>query len=143
MTSKNVTNNHTSPLGLSAGQTINPGATVRVDNWESVENSHGVKTWVDMGLLSVADARGKPAELPQPEAGSNVLTPPATPPAAATGLPGVETPATPPAAPGLPGVDENAEKQKIIKELAKYNIKRTTKTPLESLQRQLAEAKGK
>lgn len=56
MTSKNVTNNSASPLGLPNGQIVDPKSTVLVKNWEKVESNEIVKSWIAAEALTLADA---------------------------------------------------------------------------------------
>lgn len=56
MTSKNVTNNSASPLGLPNGQIVDPKSTVLVKNWEKVESNQVVKAWIEAEALTIADA---------------------------------------------------------------------------------------
>jgi len=56
MTSKNVTNNSVSPLGLPNGQIVDPKKTVLVKNWEKVESNSVVQSWIAAAALTVADA---------------------------------------------------------------------------------------
>ena len=56
MTDKNVTNHSESALGLPNGPVIQPGATVRVNDWENKESNDVVKAWLDAGALTLEDA---------------------------------------------------------------------------------------
>lgn len=56
MTSKNVTNNSASPLGLPNGQIVSPKSTALVKNWEKVESNTIVKGWLAAEALTIADA---------------------------------------------------------------------------------------
>lgn len=58
-----VTNNHTSPLGLPRGLVIQPGASVRVDNWRILRNHAVVAAWLAAGVLSVEDGTEQPAKV--------------------------------------------------------------------------------
>jgi len=58
-----VTNNHTSPLGLPRGLVIQPGASVRVDNWRILRNHAVVAAWLAAGVLSVEDGTEHPAKV--------------------------------------------------------------------------------
>lgn len=53
MSSVKVTNTTKSPLGLPRGPQINPGASVRVDDWEKKEGQAVAKAWIDARALIV------------------------------------------------------------------------------------------
>lgn len=81
MTSKDVTNKSTGPLGLRGGPIIQPGATVRVDDWEK-KDSPVLRAWIEAGALEVKAAKGA---APEPVAGNPESQPPVEPnPAPAT-----------------------------------------------------------
>lgn len=58
-----VTNNHTSPLGLPRGLVIQPGTSVRVDNWRILRNHAVVAAWLAAGVLSVEDGTEQSAKV--------------------------------------------------------------------------------
>lgn len=128
---QDIKNNHTGPLTIGA-TTIPKGATARVENWETVSLSFGVKTWLDEGVIETvgkASSKAAPAALPGVTGG---------------GLPGVTDPAG--TGGGLPGVDtptaEDVAKDALIAELASLGgPTRTRKSTLESLQAQIDRAK--
>lgn len=53
MTSANVTNTSRSPLGLPRGPIIDPGKTVRVNDWDKKESNIVVQAWLKAGALTV------------------------------------------------------------------------------------------
>lgn len=55
MSDQNVTNNHSSPLGLPNGQTIQPGATILVVGFDRVRRNRTVAAWLKAGLLAADD----------------------------------------------------------------------------------------
>lgn len=57
-----VTSNHTSPLGLPRGPVIQPGRSVKVDNWHVLRNHAVVRAWLAAGVLSVEDGSAEPVK---------------------------------------------------------------------------------
>ena len=119
----NVKNNHATALSV-GGVSIPAGATAAVPNWEIMQNSHAVKAWVEAGILEV-EGGSKPDKAGMP------------------GMPGVDSNGKP-MVPGIPTPDEeDAEKEAIIAELkANHGIEKTKRSSLESLRKELADAKA-
>lgn len=55
-----VTNHHESPLGLPRGPVIEPGRSVKVDNWHVLRNHVVVKAWLAAEVISVEDGEEEP-----------------------------------------------------------------------------------
>lgn len=117
MTSAVVKNNMDRAIGV-GNVSIPKGGEARIDNWNRVKRSNAVSVWLDQKLIEVVST-DEPAAVPS-----------------LPGLPGLPSPTS-------TGNDDDAEKERIIAELAKHGIEKTKRSSLENLRKELDAVKSR
>jgi len=115
----NVTNNHDRSLGLPGGVVIEAGKSQDVPGWDKLSKHKVVAKWLEYGILSAGKSSKKDEgkELPDREVVANVQF--------------------------NEEVDEDAEKEELIAQLAELGVKADKRSSVEKLQEKLDEALAK
>lgn len=109
----NVTNNYNRSLGLPNGVVIASGESADVAGWDKLSKHKVVAKWLESGILSA----GKSSKKDEPEVVENVQV--------------------------TEEVDEDAEKESLIAQLAELGVKADKRSSVEKLQEKLDEALAK
>lgn len=112
----NVTNNHDRSLGLPGGIVIEAGKAHEVPGWDKLSKHKVVAKWLESGILSA----GKYSKKEEPEVVEDIEF-------------------TEEQRDG----DEDAEKERLIAELAELGVKADKRSSVEKLQEKLDEALAK
>lgn len=121
----NVKNNHDRSLGLPGGIVIETGKAQDVPGWDKLSKHKVVAKWLESGILSA----GKSSKKDEPEVVEDIEF--------TEEQPGVE--AEEQVEEQRDG-DEDAEKERLIAELAELGVKADKRSSVEKLQEKLDEA---
>jgi len=121
----NVTNNHDRSLGLPGGIVIEAGKAHEVPGWDKLSKHKVVAKWLESGILSA----GKSSKKEEPEVVEDIEF--------TEEQPGVEVEEQ---VEEQQDGDEDAEKERLIAELAELGVKADKRSSVEKLKEKLEEA---